>query len=152
MPNSVSLAGIKITLVAGYPKCVDNIQTWKYSVTFTEGPPTPGISDFSFQLCNPEHNVTNFIPGVADGGVYDAENAQPCLASEYGATRQIKWNRNNDNVVGEYEFSLVGCFKSCDINIAVKAGSPCNYGVITGPCCTPETTTVRGIDFSKIKY
>ncbi|MEF9953361.1 MAG: hypothetical protein RSA01_05190 [Clostridium sp.] len=151
MSNIVSLAGITIQLANGYPKCEGGMQTWKYIVTFTNGPPKPGISDFAFQLCNPQHKVLSFSP--SEGGEYDENNAQPCLAGEFGATRQMKWNRSNDNVVGEYEFTLLGCFDSADINIAVKAGPGCKYGKIIGPSCTitPPPPNVRGIKYSNLK-
>lgn len=149
MADSVSLAGITISLVDGYPICSNNIQTWRYSVAFVSGPPTPGISNFAFALCNPEHNVVDFSP--EEGAEYDENNAQPCLRNQFGTTRQMKWNRSNNNVVGEYEFSLAGCFESCDINVAVHTGlNLCHFGVITGPCCTPLNGG-RGIDFSNFK-
>lgn len=152
MGNSVELNGIRITLVEGYPICVNNIQTWRYSVEFVAGPPTPGISNFAFQLCNPQHDVIDFSP--LDGADYSPNNAQPCLANIIiGPKRQMKWNRNNDNVVGEYEFSLQGCFQSTQINIAVHAGGICDYGIITGPSCEllPPNGNSRGIDFSILK-
>lgn len=31
MADSVLLDGIIITLVSGYPKCINNYQTWRYS-------------------------------------------------------------------------------------------------------------------------
>ena len=64
MADSVSLGGITITLVEGYPQCFNNIQTWRYSVTFVRCPPTPGISNFAFELCKPEHNVTSYSPSL----------------------------------------------------------------------------------------
>jgi len=150
MADSVELNGIRITLVEGYPICVNNVQTWRYSVEFVAGPPTPGISNFAFQLCNPEHNVINFDP--LEGAEYTPNNAQPCLTN-IGATRQMKWNRNNDNVVGEYEFSLQGCFQTTQINVAVHAGGICDFGIITGPDCEllPPNGNSRGIDFSILK-
>lgn len=148
MADSVTLAGIVITLVEGYPKCSNNIQTWRYSVEFEGGTePTTEISNFAFELCNPEHTVISFSP--LDGGVFDEDNAEPCLADEFDATRQMKWeDRNNENTEGIYEFSLLGCFESCDINIAVKAGNDCHFEQITGPCCQ---SIARGLKFSNFK-
>jgi len=151
MADSVELNGIRITLVEGYPICVNNVQTWRYRVEFVACPPTPGISNFAFQLCNPQHNVINFTP--IEGAEYTPNNAQPCL-SNIGATRQMKWNRNNENVVGEYQFSLQGCFQTTQINVAVHAGRICDFGIITGPDCEllpPPNGNSRGIDFSILK-
>ena len=153
MADSVLLDGIIITLVSGYPKCINNYQTWRYNVIFVAGPPTPGISNFAFQLCNPQHNVIAFSP--TEGADYSPNNAQPCLAS-IGAQRQMKWNRNNSNAEGEYEFTLQGCFKSTQINVALHTGGNiCHYETITGPSCellppSPRNKS-RGMDFSLLK-
>lgn len=140
MPNSVQLDGITITLAPGFPVCIGGFQTWRYIVSFVSGPPTPGVSNFAFQLCNPQHIVTSFTPAL--GGVFDLNNAQPCLVN-VGATRQMKWNVTNDNVVGQYEFTLQGCFVPTDINVALHTGmNRCFFGTITGPSCQPLTEGV----------
>lgn len=150
MANSVTLGGLIITLVDGYPQCINNEQTWRYYVEFDGEPPQGGISNFAFALCRPEHNVISFTPGTDGGGEYSPDNAQPCLRNQFGTRRQIKWN--NITIAGYYEFVLDDCFKSCNINIAVHNAGTCYYGVITGPCCTPlNGDGGRGIDFSNFK-
>jgi len=46
--------------------------------------------------------LSGIIITLAQGYPICVNSVQPCLAN-MGATRQMKWNRNNDNVVGEYE-------------------------------------------------
>jgi hypothetical protein len=148
MTDSVTLGGLIITLVNGYPQCINGEQTWRYYVKFDGDPPEDGISNFAFALCRPQHNVVDFSP--EEGAEYDENNAQPCLRNQFGTRRQIKWN--NITIAGYYEFVLDGCFKSCNINVAVHNAGTCYYGEITGPCCELlNGDGGRGIDFSNLK-
>lgn len=159
MPNVVpNLAGYKISLVEGFPVCINGEQTWRYLVEFVSGPPSPAISNIAFQLCE-NHNVIDIqsplgtLPEVSD-------NPQPCLNS-LGAPKQIKWNTPNGNTTigpngAAFQFTLDACYEPTDINVALKAGNStptqgCNFGLITGPSCTETPPPPgRGISFDKL--
>lgn len=160
MPDVIqNLAGYTISLVDGFPQCINGQQTWRYRVEFADGAPDPAISNIAFQLCA-NHNVIDIVS--PEGTLPEVStNPQPCL-DILGAPKQIKWDTPNGNdTIGEngaeFQFTLDACFEPTDINVALKAGNTppndgCNFGVITGPSCeeAPPPPPGRGIRFDKL--
>lgn len=161
-----------IDLKAGFPQCAFNSQTGQFEQTWvyiiTQTGPTQGseISDFEIQLCD-NHEVLSVskngdVVPISDAAtlnikVFNPPNANSsCLFQSGQNIRVIKWESlsnadvqpNTDPDVGQYDFTLAGCYEIGDINAAIKGGPDCDVRTIQGPTC--QQLPPRGIDFSNI--
>lgn len=158
IPN---LAGYRISLVDGFPECTENEQVWRYRVEFDNGPVSPDISSIAFQLC--ENHFVNNIESPSETFPEISDTPSSCLEL-LNAHKEIKWNiQNGNSTIGgegvEFQFTLDACYKTTNINVALKQGDSqpddvCNYGLITGPSCeeiiSPPLPPGRGIAPDKI--
>lgn len=127
MPDIVNLGGYTITFLG--TQCIDELETWTYSIKKI-GEPQPEIISWTLELCfNPLHNVLSSEgPGVVIIG-----QGKPCIPM---VGRTIKWEQlNNDNVEGIYTFILEGCYQKSQKQVAIYAGPFCHRALITGPGC-----------------
>ncbi|KAJ53709.1 hypothetical protein BD780_002948 [Clostridium tetanomorphum] len=163
-----------IALKAGFPQCEFNPQTnrfeqtWIYIITKTG--PTVGteISHWELELC-PNHDLVSVSKNGTTVPIDDASDLDilifnppnsnsSCLFDPNETVRVIKWdNLSNADVqpnvhpnIGEYNFTLIGCYQPGLINVAIKGGSNqsgggCDNRTIIGPTCELEPS--RGINF-----
>lgn len=168
-----------IALKTGFPQCQFNSQTnqfeqtWVYIITKTGDTQGTEISDFEIQLCE-NHQVVSVskngtIVPTSDASTLNIKIFNPpnsnssCLFQQGQNVRVIKWESlsnadvqpNANPNVGEYDFTLIGCFQPGPISAAIKGGSEqsgggCDIRTIVGPTCEEVTPPPRGIDFSNL--
>lgn len=138
--DTAILGNYRITLEEGYPICTPDGQIWRYFIERIQFTPGLEISNWAMELC-PDHQVVSFEPEAEVSG----SPAQPCLI-EIGVERQIKWDRPNqeswDNGVS-FTFTLSECYQPTEINVAIKGGPECFFGVIIGPGCEPVKAAIH---------
>jgi len=127
MPNTVNLGGYTISFLG--TQCLDELETWTYSIS-KNGNPQPEIISWTLELCfNPLHNV---ISSTGPGALVIGQG-KPCIPM---VGRSIKWDQlNNDIVEGIYTFILEGCYQKTERQVAIYAGPFCHRALITGPSC-----------------
>lgn len=165
-----------LALKAGYPQCNGLEQTWVYVVTKIGNTSGAEISHLEVELCDEDtHNVLRVSKNGVEVPVEDMED----LAIEIGApngnclvfnppdlVRRIKWDNlseedlpytnEEEQIYGEFNFVLEGCFETDTIAASIKGGSEesgggCDIREIDGPSCTPIPPPHRGIKLSQFE-